>query len=175
MSGLITVSPVELLLRVSAASVGAGEQPPNTNRGPFVKRVLARTKLGEGYPWCAAVVADWGAIALGSAWPVPLTASVPQLAEWARRENCRYIPSGVGNGVPQVGDLYVKWYANKNRFAHVGLIVQIDGLRVYTRDGNTSDPKDTDPERQREGWGVFEKWRTLTERDRLIRWTQVLR
>lgn len=171
----IALSPVELLLRVSQAAVGAGEQPPNTNRGPYVKRVLARTGLKDGHPWCAAVVTDWGVCALGDAWPVVRSASVVAMAEWAQRAKCRYVPGLVGDGVPQVGDLYVLHYPTLKRFAHVGLVISVNGLRIGVRDGNTSDPHDTDPARQREGWGVFEKMRTLTPADRLLRWREALR
>jgi len=175
MTRSITLTCVELLLRVSQAAVGTGEQPPNSNRGPYVKRVLARTGLSEGHPWCAAAVTDWGVCAFGDAWPVVRSASVVQMADWAQQANCRYIPSEGGAGVPQVGDLYVLHYPTLKRFAHVGLVISVDGLRIGVRDGNTSDPHDTDPARQREGWGVFEKTRTLTSADRLLRWTEALR
>lgn len=175
MSALLTLSPIDLVLRVSQASVGAGEQPPNTNRGPYVRRVLKRCGLPEGHPWCAAVVTDWGLLSLDDAWPIPRTASVQQMAEWAKEAKCRYIPSKRGIGLPQVGDLHALWYPKKDRFAHVGLVIGVDGMRVRVRDGNTSDAENADPELQREGWGVFEKWRTLTPDDRLIRWVQALK
>ena len=174
MTQALTLTPVELLLRISQAAVGAGEQPPNTNRGPYIKRVLARCGLPEGHPWCAAVVTDWGLLALGKAWPVPRSASVVAMAVWAQEKDCRFVPSTAGDGLPQVGDFYVLYYKKKERFAHIGLVVGVDGLTIKVRDGNTSDPHDTDLERQREGWGVFEKTRTLTMQDRLIRWTLAL-
>ena len=169
------ISPVELLLRVSAASVGAGEQPPNTNSGPYVKRVLARTGNKERDPWCASQVTDWGVLALGNQWPVARSASVVTIVEWAKAHGCLRVPNWIDDGVPRIGDLYAVWYAKKNRFAHIGLIIDVgEAFTVEVRDGNTSSPHDTDPARQREGWLVAEKPRVLTLKDRLIRWTTAL-
>lgn len=173
---MITLSPIDLLLRVSAASVGAGESPPNTNHGPYVKRVLARTGNAEGDPWCASQVTDWGVLSLLTAWPVPRTASVMVIADWAQAQGCRYVPKGSGPGQPQVGDLYLLWSASLKRWGHMGLIIAATAgsVTVTARDGNTSDPTDTDPATQREGWLVAEKSRTLTGKDRLVRWVDAL-
>lgn len=172
----IVLDPVDLLLMVSAASVGAGESPPNTNAGPYVRRTLAVTGNKEGDPWCASQVSRWGQIAFGKRWPLPLSAGVMALCNAAERHGIRYIPGQSGKGAPQIGDLYALWYPKKKRWAHIGLVVEVKPgtLRILARDGNTSDPKDTDPETNREGWLVAEKWRTLTPNDRLIRWWQKL-
>ena len=173
---MITLTPVELLLRVSAASVGAIEYPPNSNAGPYVQRVLKRTGLGKGYAWCSAQVTDWGVLALGDAWPVKRSASVQTIVDWARQARCWYPAGSVGAGVPQPGDLYAVWYPGKKRYAHIGIVVRLDKpMQVWVRDGNTSEPGDTNPETQREGWGVFEKSRTLTHQDGLIRRTEALK
>lgn len=177
MSKAISVSPIDLLLRVSLASVGAGESPPNTNHGPYVRRVLHRTGTAEGAPWCASQVSDWGAIAFGTSWPLPLTASVVELCKAAEARNVLLIPAKTGARQPRVGDLYALWSVSLNRHAHTGLITQCgdpNPLRVFVRDGNTSSPEDTDPATQREGWLVGEKWRVLSADDRLIRWADLL-
>lgn len=164
---MISLSPVDLVLRVASATVGACESPPNTNAGPYVKRVLARTGLPEGQPWCAAWVTDVGLCALGAAWPVLKTASVQQMAEWAAKARCRY-KAVETPAVP--GDLFCLWYPQLKRWAHVGVVrrVDADGKTIHTLEGNTSGSG------SREGWLVAEKTRVLGPRDRLIRWATVL-
>lgn len=163
----MSITPVDLVLRVASATVGASEVPPNTNRGPYVARVLATTGLGEGHPWCAAWVTDIGVCALGDAWPVRRSASVVQLCEWAVSKDCRYVATRVK---AQPGDLFALWYPKLNRWAHVGLVVSVakDGKTIQTIEGNTSGAG------EREGWMVARKTRVLTSKDRLIRWTEAL-
>lgn len=167
MANVITLSPVELLLRVSKATVGAGEVPAGSNAGPYVRRVLKRTGNKEGDPWCASQISDWGAIALEELWPIPLTASVMVMCDWAAKTKCRYQATKV---TPKVGDLLAIWYPSMKRWAHICLIVEVhDDGTVTTRDGNTSG------DGGREGWLVAEKRRKLATRDRLIRWVDVLK
>lgn len=163
----LTLTPVELLLRVARATVGASEVPANTNAGPYVERVLQRTGNRRGDPWCAAWVTDIGVIALGDAWPVRRTASVQQMANWAREQQCRYI----GATAPAVvGDLFCLYFPSLQRFAHVGIVSSVaeDGMTIRTIEGNTSGAG------SREGWLVAERSRVLTSADRLIRWSQVV-
>lgn len=164
---MITLAPIDLLLKVSAASVGACESPPNSNAGPYVERVLARTQTPKGKPWCAAQVTDWGVIAFGDAWPVKRSASVQEIAQWAADTKCRY----VARKTPaEVGDLYCLWYPKLKRYAHIGIVIAVedDGYTIVGRDGNTAGNG------SREGWLVAEKTRVLTDKDRLVRWVDVL-
>lgn len=165
---MLTLSPIELVLRVSAATVGAGETPPGTNAGPFVERVLGTTGNRAGDPWCAAWVAMVGRTALGDAWPVVRSASCVAIAEWAAAQQCRYVAQRVP---AQVGDLFLLHYPALQRFAHVGLVIGVgaDGRTITTREGNTSGAG------SREGWLVAERQRVLTPQDRLVRWVDVLR
>jgi hypothetical protein len=173
---LVSLTPVELLLRVSAATVGAGEYPPSSNAGPYVERVQRRTGNRPPDPWCASWVSDVGHHALGSLWPVRNTASVVQMCDWAKARGCRYIPGATGRGAPQLGDIYALWYPKLGRWAHVGIVVGVTPgtLRIVARDGNTSGPGMAGPALDREGWLVAEKPRTLTREDRLIRWVEAL-
>jgi hypothetical protein len=176
-SRTVTLDMIDLMLRVSAASIGAGEYPPNTNAGPYVKVVLAATGNKEGDPWCASQFNRWGKLALGDAWPVPMSASVMAVSAWAEREKVRYVPS-TGEHRARVGDGYVMWNKKLGRWAHIGLVVKVDDanpLRVFVRDGNTALPHDENAATAREGWLVAEKWRTLTDKDRLIRWVDAVR
>ena len=158
---------MELVLRVARATVGACEQPPNSNAGPFVERVLRTTGNKAGDPWCAAWVTMIGVTALGEAWPVKKTASVQQMAEWAEKARCRFVAA---KSPAQVGDLFCLYYPKLKRWAHVGIVtaVEKDGKTIKTVEGNTSGSG------SREGWLVAEKTRTLTEADRLIRWVNLV-
>lgn len=151
---------VDLLLRVASATEGATEI--GNNAGPYVTRVLKRTGLSAGNPWCAAWIADVGRIAFDSRWPLPLTASCWQLGDFAYRK-------GALAETPEVGDVFLLHYPSLNRFAHTGLVTEVlpDG-RIRTLEGNTNDGG------SREGWGVFRRTRTPGARDRFIRWTQLV-
>lgn len=166
-ASVITLSPVELVLRVAAATLGAGESPPNTNRGPFVAECLKTTGLPEGHPWCAAYTTRVGLAALGAAWPVLKSASVQMQAEWAAKRNCRLVATKTP-ALP--GDLFCLYYPTLKRFAHIGFVVSVkpDGRTIETLEGNTSGNG------SREGWVVASKTRVLTARDRLIRWANVV-
>ena len=167
MSGRVVLSPVDLVLRVALATVGAGESPPNTNRGPFVAACLATTGLPEGHPWCAAYTTHIGLTALGAAWPVRRSASVQQQADWAKNAGCRLVATKTP---ALVGDLFVLFYPSLKRFAHIGFVqaVAADGRTITTVEGNTSGSG------SREGWIVAKRTRGLTARDRLIRWANVV-
>ena len=164
---MITIAPIELVLRVAAATVGAGESPPNTNRGPFVAACLAATGLPEGHPWCAAWATHIGVMALGGAWPVLKSASVQQQCEWAAKRQVRLVAT---KAKAERGDLFALWYPKLNRWAHIGLVEAVakDGKTVETIEGNTSGSG------SREGWLVARKTRTLGPRDRLIRWAPLV-
>jgi len=171
----IVVPVVELVLRVAQATVGAGEYPPSTNRGPYVERVQRRTGNKPPDPWCASYVTDVGVHALGSDWPVVHSASVMAICAWALKHKCRYLVTGNEQGVPQRGDLYALYNVRLKRWAHIGFVLNVDAsnaLRVEVIDGNTSKAGVADPSLDRDGWLVAQKWRTLTGADRLIRWRQ---
>lgn len=168
----ITLPVTELVLRVARASVGAAEQG-SANDGPFVRRVQRRTGNKPPDPWCSSFTSDIGALALGTQWPCPLSARVQVVANWAVRAKCRYIARATP---AMVGDMFVLWYPKLKRYAHIGFVqeVQANGYTVRTIEGNTSNPSNTDPALQREGWLVAERTRVLDHTARLIRWWQVV-
>ena len=157
------IKPVDLLLRVASATLGASEVPPNTNTGPYVERVLQSTHTPKGNPWCAAWVTDVGTHALGEMWPVKRTASVQEMAEWAESKGVRYTAK------PQMGDLFALYFPALGRYAHVGIVASVnpDGS-IVTIEGNSNNGG------SREGWAVVTKTRKLGRRDRLIRWVELL-
>lgn len=160
---MITIAPIDLVLRVSAKSVGASEHPPNSNAGPYVERVQKVTGNQKGDPWCASEVADTGQIALGPAWPLPLTGGCQVLADFAKAKGCRY------GGMPHRGDVFLVWHPELGRFAHTGFVVlvQSDGTCV-THEGNTSGGG------SREGWIKAERTRRFKPDDRFVRWVELL-
>ena len=162
MSGLVTIAPIDLVLRVSAKSNGASEHPPNTNSGPYVERVQKVTGNHKGDPWCASEVADTGRTALGSAWPLPLTGGCQALADFAKAQGVRFLK-------PERGDVFLVWHPELNRFAHTGFVVRvaIDGTCV-THEGNTSGGG------SREGWLKAERTRQFKPADRFIRWVKLM-
>lgn len=154
------MTPAELVLIVAAATEGATEI--GNNAGPYVERVLRRTGLGKGNPWCAAYVADVGRIALQERWPLPMTASCYQLGAFAAAKDALTVTAAAG-------DVFLVYFPKLGRFAHAGFVtaVRADG-RLETIEGNTNDGG------SREGWGVFRRVRTLGAHDRCIRWTGLL-
>lgn len=165
----MNITPVDLVLLVAAKSEGASEIPADTNSGPYVERVLRRVGLKKGKPWCAAEVADTGALALGSVWPLPLTGGCQVLYEFARKRAVVY-------DTPERGDVFLIWHPELERFAHTGFVTSVnpDGT-CNTREGNTSGGG------SREGWIVSargtdgSKPRRFAREDRFIRWRELVR
>ncbi|MGV3707611.1 MAG: CHAP domain-containing protein [Gemmatimonas sp.] len=164
---MIQLSAIDLILRVSQASVGACEI--GTNAGPYVERVLARTGNKKGEPWCAAYVADIGISALGNEWPVVRSGRVADVVAWAVKRDCSVVPAREGAGRPQIGDAFAIYFPTLGRHAHIGIVIGVnaDGS-IRTREGNSNDGG------SREGWRVIERTRTLSVQDRLIRWVNAL-
>lgn len=161
---LFQIAPVDLVLRVASATVGASEVPANTNAGPFVERCQKVTGNGKGDPWCAAFVAMVGVAALGKFWPVIKTGGCQQLHDWAAR-------SGVVVAAPAAGDVFLIWHpeVDRGRFAHTGFVVRVnaDG-GCATIEGNTSGGG------SREGWMVAERTRRFKPSDRFVRWASLV-
>lgn len=151
------MTPAELVLRVAAATEGAAEV--GANAGPYVERVLKRTGVPKGNPWCAAYVADVGVCALGDRWPLPKTAACLQLGEFARRKT-------ILNEKPMPGDVFLLWYPKLGRFAHTGFVTDVvDSNTVKTIEGNTN------ADGSRDGWLVARKTRDIGPNDRFVRWS----
>lgn len=165
----MNINPIDLMLLVSDASVGASEVPPRSNRGPYVERVLAYTNTEAGNPWCASQFSRWGGECFKEAWPLPRSASVQALVNAAKARGLFYAATGRGDGAPRIGDGYVLWSKEHGRYAHIGLVIATGkGLAIRGRDGNTSGAG------ERDGWLAWEKDRVLTTKDGLIRWVNGL-
>jgi hypothetical protein len=136
------------LITAAAKDVGVREVPRGSNRGPRVEAMLATTGLGPGYPWCAAAVATWGREALGTAWPLPLTADCDVLLSFAQRR-------GILRTSPAVGDVFLILSADDDDDArHTGVVTAVDSSgEIATVEGNTNDNGSA------EGYGVFARRR----------------
>lgn len=159
----MNLSAIELVIRVSRATVGASEVPPASNAGPYVERVQKLTGIPKGSPWCAAQVRNVGYSALGPLWPIPAIGGCQYLHDWAKAK-------GVVYESPQVGDIFVVWHPELKRFGHTGLVVDqvtVDGW--LCSEGNTSGGG------SREGWLVAERRRFFHPEDRFIRWIELLK
>lgn len=162
---------------VAYAFEGFTEQPPGSNRGQVVDRLATATGYAakDAVPWCACLVyyAGWRGlydpVSRKSAWPLPKTGGCAALGEFAEAKGVLLEPTRA-----QVGDVFLVWYESLGRFAHTGFLIygREDGSWT-TLDGNTSKPGDTNPATAREGWGTFERTRTLKAADRVIRWTDL--
>jgi hypothetical protein len=152
------------------------ELPPASNRGQVVDRLQSFCGLDptDANPWCACAVYYAGYYGLydpttkKSAWPCLKTAGCAQLGAWASEHK-------ILRTTPQEGDIFLLWYPKLERFAHTGFVInKASALTWGTLEGNTSKPGDTNPATIREGWGWFSRTRTFGERDRFVRWTDLL-
>jgi len=153
--------PVEAVLAEARRYVGVAEQPPGSNRGVQIDYWLTEVGAAPGLPWCAAFISQVGRQALGVAWPVPRTASVQAIADWA-------VPRKLLLATPVPGDLFLTYFESLKRYAHVGLIVKANGQQVVCYEGNTN------PGGSREGYGVFERQRTWGPAYRAVHWVAAL-
>lgn len=142
------------------------EAPPGSNRGTEVDYWVREAKLDPkgAYPWCAAFVGAVGRQAIGTLlWRAPRTASVAQLAEWAKQHQV-LVES------PERGDLFLLWEAQLTppRFGHVGFVDAVAPDHMLTLEGNTN------PGGGREGFGVFARRRNLAPTTRYVRWVRTV-
>jgi len=117
---------------------------------------------GKGAPWCAAFVSACGVQGIGrKLWPVPHTAIADLIAQWGEEHDVAYRE-------PEPGDIFCLHYPAKGRYGHVGFVVGVPSGSFETIEGNTN------PGGSREGYGVFKRVRTVTDRCLFVRWAAVI-
>lgn len=116
------------------------------NDGVQVEAFLKYVWLAKGNPWCAAFV-SWCFKQNGYA--KPRSGGCVQLQE---QGTIIYI-NGKVRVLPQTGDVFFIWFANKGRVAHTGFIDKWSDTWVTTVEGNTNEAG------SREGDGVYRKKR----------------
>lgn len=168
-------APIRLIAAASAF-VGVRERG-TSNSGEMVDLFLAGTRLAPGQPWCAAFVSHVGywshadPSGAKSSWPLPRTASCWMLGDAARR-------MGMLAQEPQAGDVFLVYSAERRRFAHTGIVVEVCGrdeaattpewYECVTIEGNTNEAG------SREGTSVLRRKRKLrpVAGDRFVRWVR---
>ena len=166
----------QFLISTASAFVGLREQGGN-NRGLLIEMFLGGVKQPPGQPWCAAFVHHVGFwshfdhAAGRSSWPLPATASCYVLGEFTSRRR-------VLMKEPMAGDVFLQYSGILRRFAHTGIVVKVDAVRVTsgekwyectTIEGNTNE------DGGREGDGVHCRTRRLYPAlgDRFVRWVEL--
>lgn len=140
----------ECVVTCAKEELGVKEKTGN-NDGDRVKLYLAVTGLSEGYPWCAACMAFvFNICGVAS----PSSAYCP---DWFKTNDIIYKRNSSKNDFDkcQPGDLIGIWFSSKGRIAHMGMIESVEGQKVTTLEGNTTD---SDP-MNRDGDGFFRKYR----------------
>ena len=156
--------PVAALLAECARYASVVEASPN--RGVEIDYWMREVGLdpAERLPWCMAFVSQAGRQALGAAWPLPRLAGVQLMVDHAKTAGLELVET------PAVGDLLVVYHAEKARYAHVGVVAEVDAQgRFRSWEGNTNDNG------SREGTRVLlQKPRRPGPRFRFVRWVDLL-
>lgn len=143
---------VDKLIRVAEAQIGYLEKRSNKdlddktknagdkNYTKYNRDLLEWTGVGSiNAQWCQAFV-DWCFIeAFGKADAKKLiyvwTNYTPTGSD-AFKKRGRYIKRG--KGTPKRGDVIYFYSSAKGRIGHVGIVIKVEGKKVYTIEGNTS-------------------------------------
>ena len=193
MKGSIPLAPA-LLVATANAFVGLGEAREGTSESPqgelvecFLREVRARAGPLDGQegqaiapgamiPWDAAFVhhagywSHYDQDTVRSSWPLPATASVEELAQYAG-------VCGALRPAPLFGDLFLLWSPAREAFVRTGVVIHVErwvvsarGEKVWeciTIEGNSSFVGAND------GALVLRQHRRFTPAigDQFIRWT----
>ena len=167
--------PVRAVINTAQRFVGNLEYPKNSNHGItpdfcnwwVIKDMRPFPMGGGGAPWCATFVSTIGRLALGIAWPIPMTSDVTKLAEWAMGE-LAYLKRPPIEDV-KAGDIFLVPNSANTDWTHTGFITYVDKTNdsVLTIEGNT------DGSGSREGNGVYERTRLIQSID-TINWIDKL-
>ena len=144
-------------------SIGVRETSPNWS--VWIKIYLAFCNIFAPAAWCAAFVAykvhqAAGDVGVKSVWP--RQAYVQSVVNWAKRQ-----PMGSIREAPLPNSVFVRYYADLKRYAHMGFIEKVrtnnGRTEILTIEGNSN----TDG--GREGHSVASTWRPWTSNHRCIR------
>lgn len=141
------------IMDVARSQIGTRERTGN-NDGPVDKYLVAVGLGGTRNPYCAAFVRWCGVEALGKGCPYPRSAWSPDMVAKPTWKN------GKGTA-PRAGDTFGIWFASKGRIAHTGLVESVRGSMLVTVEANTSPDAGTGTAADREGGGVWRRYRPL--------------
>jgi len=144
------------ILAAARSQIGITERTGN-NDGPDIEKYLGSTGLeGTGAPYCAAflrwVYDSSGLRAVGPR--SALAAAWVHLPTWTRAG---------GGRVPLPGDAWGIYFASKGRVAHTGLVWAWGNKAVKTIEANTSPDAAVGSAADRDGDGVWSKWRLKSQ------------
>jgi hypothetical protein len=136
----------ECVVKTFTSQLGVREATGH-NDGVEVEKYLASCRLKAGNPWCAAFVN----------WTLEQCNAPHRESGWSPAwftDKTTILSSGNDAGYrPQPGDVFGIYFTEKHRVAHVGFILQWNGDKVTTIEGNTNTMG------SREGDGVYKKIR----------------
>ncbi len=125
---MLVLQPVGAVLRAARLLLPVREAGPNSGR--FVEAIQASTGNTAGDPWCASTVYYVGRGMLGTAWPIPKSASCDVQLECYRTH-------GELHTTPMVGDQFFLMRTATDA-VHTGLVEAVSGRAFSTLEGNTS-------------------------------------
>ncbi len=145
------------LLEVARGFLTVQESPPGSNRSPEIDEWLTALGTPLGSPWCAAFV------------HACLRASGDPRAFVKSARVQTMVDGGLVHDAQeaQPGDLVVFWLHSLHRYPHNGLVTGKVKGTLGPIEGNTIPDGATGD--QREGYGVFAKQRTITDRMKVLR------
>ena len=148
---VVAVTPREKVLAVAKSCIG-WEEATGNNDGPNIEKILQSVGLkGSRAPYCAAFVVYCYQEA-GLSGKVPKSAWSPDMVKnptWKQ-----------GRGeTPRPADIFGIWFSSKGRVAHAGLIEKWGNGMAVTIEANTGPQAEPGTELDREGDGVWRRWR----------------
>jgi hypothetical protein len=136
--------------------LGLEENPRGSNKHPRIQQSLRNCGLNGAYPWCCSIAVTWVHECYPSI-PIRMTADCDALLAHGRSAKIIY-------STPKSGDIFLR-LASRFDANHAGLVTSDD---FDTIEGNTN------PGGSREGYGVFERQRPITDSYVFYRWVELL-
>ena len=145
----------KLFLAVARDYIGIREIGGD-NRGPSVEFMQKLGEITPGLPWCAAYVNAVAEIACS----VKNIISPFEAIDYQGYVQSYFLHAQAENwlGAAHPGDIGMIYYPTKSRYAHIFIVDAVLEEGVTTIEGNTND------DGSRNGVGVFQRFRTVTDR-----------
>ena len=141
------------IVTIASKEVGVRERT-GRNDGTRVEEYLHAVGLNRGDPWCAAFL-SW--VFKQAGYSAPRTGWSPDL-----------FPSKRLVKLPEPGDVFGIYFADKGRIAHCGLVESVRHDYIYSIEGNT------DASGGREGGGVYRRMRHKRGISKFAKWRNQL-
>lgn len=144
---------IQKVIDIAIGELGKQEIPKGSNWGTHVKKYLASVGLNFPASWCMAFV-YW---CFKEAGFTTAHKSGGVLNVWNSRPNNRVV-------TPKPGDVFIMDHGKG--LGHTGIVVEVDGDKIHTIEGNTNDTG------SREGIEVARKIRFIKSCKGFIRYTE---